>query len=397
IPNFETVSLGIFVNVGSVNENSDQLGISHFVEHMAFKGTKKRTALQISSEIESVGGYINAYTGKEVTAFYVKVLKENVELAIDIVSDIVQNSIFAQSEFEKEKGVIIQEIKQLHDAPDDFVFDMFQAKCFEGEKLGTQILGTEESVNLLTPSDLSSYIKDNYSTDKMIFCASGKVEQDEFLNLSEKYMNKMSSFKTETPINQKYKGGFIFKKKELEQTHLILGFEGLSHTNEDKFSLFALSTILGGGMSSRLFQEAREKRGLVYSIFSFTSNYRDTGVFGTYAACADSKAKEVIDITRNEFAKIIEDLTEEELKKAKTQIKASLLMGLESSSARMERLANQFLLQGRFLTPSDLSKMIDAVSRDSIIALAKKIFSANPTLAVIGAGKDIDKLYDDFN
>lgn len=393
IPNFETVSLGIFVNVGSVNECADQSGISHFVEHMAFKGTHNRTALQISLEIESVGGYMNAYTGKEVTAFYVRVLKENVELAVDIISDIVQNSIFDQNEFEKEREVITQEIKQLNDMPDDLVFDMFQLQCFYGKNLGTPILGTEKNIKKFHPSDLLNYLKSNYSTNKMIFCASGKIEQDEFLTMTDKYTKQMASFETKIPDKQEYTGGFIFNKKELEQTHLIFGHEGTKHSDDEKFSLFALSTILGGGMSSRLFQEVREKRGLVYSIFSFTSNYQDTGTFGVYAACDDRKANEVINIIKEEFELVLDNLNDEEIKKAKTQIKASLLMGLESSSARMERMANQFLLQKKFLSPTELSFMIDAVSKDSILSIARQVFSTKSTLAVIGNGKDIENLY----
>lgn len=396
IEGFETVSLGLFVNVGSVDESENQTGVSHFLEHMAFKGTEKRTALQISYAIESVGGFINAYTSKEVTAFHVKVLKSDVKLAVDIITDIVQNSTFDESEFNKERGVIIQEIRQLNDAPDDYVFDMFQAKCFDNERLGTQILGSEEDILSFAPSDLSDYLSSKYSTNRMIFSASGKVDHEDLVDLANEFTPKLKKFETEVVEKQNYKGGFIFKKKKLEQTHLILGFEGLNHTHDNKYDLCVLSTILGGGMSSRLFQEVREKRGLVYSVFSFASNYRDTGTFGVYAACEDNKAKEVIEITKNELEKVKFDITEEELKKAKTQIKASLLMGLESSSARMERLANQFLLHGKITHPNEAVEKIDRISLDSLRNLSTKIFATKPTLAVIGNGFDIENLYDFF-
>lgn len=394
INNFETVSLGLFVNIGSVNENSKQVGISHFLEHMAFKGTEKRTALEISYEIESVGGFINAFTSKEMTAFHVKVLKDNVNLAVDIISDIVQNSTFDKIEFEKERGVIIQEIRQLNDAPDDLVFDMFQSKCFEGEKLGTQILGSEKDILSYSPDDLDGYMKSKYTTDKMIFVASGNIEHESLKNLVEKYTPKLHSFNVPSVETQVYKGGFVFKQKKLEQTHLIYGLKGLSHTDDNKFALSVLTTILGGGMSSRLFQEVREKRGLVYSIFAFNSNYKDIGTFGIYAACEDKKSKEVIDIIRFECGKIAEDISEEELQKAKTQLKASLLMGLESSSTRMERLANQILLHKKISTPAETAQKIENIQLDSVKNLINQILKSKPTLAVIGNGKDIENLYE---
>lgn len=396
IDNFETVSVGIFVNVGSVNETKDQSGISHFVEHMAFKGTNKRSALQISSAIESVGGFMNAYTSKEITAFHVKVLKENINLAVDVISDIVQDSVFEKSEFEKERGVIIQEIRQLNDTPDDFVFDMFQEKCFEGENLGTQILGSEDNINSFEPENLKNYLKNNYSSDKMILSASGNVDHGKLRDLAESFTDKLSAFETSSPCVQTYRGGFIFKKKELEQTHLILGFEGVQHTNPEKFNLFVFSTILGGGMSSRLFQEVREKRGLVYSIFSFNSTYKDTGTFGVYAACEDKKAKEVIGLINSELQNALQNITEEEMKKAKAQIKASLLMGLENSSTRMERMANQFLLQKKVLSSEELTESINNVTIHSMAQFVQNTLSTKPTLAVIGNGSDIEKLYDDF-
>lgn len=394
IDSFETASIGLFVNIGSVNESKNQTGISHFLEHMAFKGTKTRSALEISYEIESVGGFINAYTSKEVTAFHAKVLKENVKLAVDIITDIVQNSVFAEEEFRKEQRVIIQEIRQQNDTPDDYVFDMFQSKCFDGERLGTQILGSEEEILSYKPNDLRDYLSSKYSTDKMILVASGNIEHDDFVNLSKAFTSEMKRFEVNPVEKQTYKGGFIFKKKELEQTHLILGFEGVSHNDEKKFDLAVLSAILGEGMSSRLFQEIREKRGLVYSVFSFNSNYRDSGTFGIYAACEDSKAKEVITISLEELGKSKFDISEEELQKAKTQLKASLLMGLESSSTRMERLASQYIHHGKFTSSNEIIEKINQISLESLRNTAECIFNSNPTLAVIGNGKDIENLYE---
>ena len=394
IPNFETVSAGIFVNVGSVNENIEQLGVSHFIEHMAFKGTQKRSALDISSQIESVGGYMNAYTSKEMTAFYAKVLKQNAELAVDIIADIVQNSAFELSEFEKERDVIIQEIKRQNDSPDDLVFDMFYEKAFAGERLGTHILGSQESIAAMTSADLVSYLNQNYSVDKMILCASGGISHEQLVDLASKYCDNMSQFETKSPNRQKYHGGFVFQKKELEQSHVVFGYEGVGHKDPLKFDLFILGNILGGGMSSRLFQEIREKRGMAYSVFSFTSNYKDTGIFGVYAGCEEKNVEEVLKLSLGEFQKICSTLTQEEIEKAKTQIKASLLMGLESSSSRMERIASQYHLQNEFLDNADVIKKIDQVTLESVIHVAQKIFSTKPTLAVIGAKNNIDGLYE---
>ena len=392
IENFETVSIGLFVNVGSVNESDKQIGISHFLEHMAFKGTKTRSALQISSAIESVGGYINAYTSKEVTAFHAKVLQTDVRLAVDIITDIIQNSTFNAEEFAKEQGVIIQEIRQLNDAPDDYVFDMFQAKCFDNEKLGTQILGSEENILSYKPQDLDAYLKTKYTTGKMILSASGKIEQDELVDLASEYTSGMTKFDIDPVPQQLYRGGFSFKHKDLEQTHLIFGFEGVSHTDEHKYDLTVLSAMLGGGMSSRLFQEIREKRGLAYSVFSFCTSYRDTGTFGVYAACEDSKAEEVVKLTIAELEKIQNSITEEELNKAKMQLKASLMMGLESSSTRMERMANQYIHLGRIVEPSEIVENIEKISVKSLKELSMKIFNTKPTLALIGKGRDAEKL-----
>jgi predicted Zn-dependent peptidase len=395
IDNFETASVGIFVNVGSVNEDKKQTGVSHFLEHMAFKGTKSRTALQISSEIESVGGIMNAYTSKEVTAFHVKVLKNDVKLAIDIITDIIQNSTFDAEEFEKERDVIIQEIRQVNDTPDDLVFDLFQEKCFDGENLGTSILGPEDNIRAFQPNVLQDYLATKYSTDKMILAASGGIEHNDIVELAKEYASSMKSFEIEKVKKQTYRGGFIFKKKDLEQSHMVFGFEGIPHKDEDKFALGVMSTILGYGMSSRLFQEIREKRGLAYAVFSFVSGYRDTGTFGIYAACEDNKANEVIKIAKDEIQKAASnDITEEELKKAKTQMKASILMGLESSSSRMEKLASQFLLQQKFLSPSEMSQKIDDVTIDAITNVTKKILKSKPTLAILGNGSDIERLYD---
>jgi predicted Zn-dependent peptidase len=390
IDNFETVSLGLFVNVGSVNESNELCGISHFVEHMAFKGTETRTSLQISEAIESVGGFMNAFTSKEITAYYVKVLKGDLELAVDIIADIVQNSVFSMEEFEKERDVIIQEINQSNDTPDSLVFDLFQSQCFEDEKLGMPILGTVNNINSFAPRSLHDYVLNNYSSSKMIMTASGNVDHERFVHLVQQYTGKTKSFDTEGVETQKYKGGLIYKEKELEQMHIAIGFEGEAHAFPRRYDMMVLATIMGGGMSSRLFQEVREKRGLAYSVFAYQTNYRDTGVFGIYLGCDIKRAKEAVDVVNNEMAKIEAGISNEELARAKTQIKASYLMELESSSARMVRMANQHLLYGRFFSNSEVAEAIDNVSMDSILEVARRINGSKQTMAIVGKTEGIE-------
>ena len=389
IEGFESASIGIFVNVGSVDEKSGQEGLSHFLEHMAFKGTKTRSALQISSAIESVGGFINAYTGKEITAYHTKVLKKDVKLSIDILSDILLNSVFDKDEFEKERGVIIQEIRQVNDSPDDLVFDLFQEQAFKNTRLGTSILGSEERIQSYTTSDLENYIKSKYAPNRLIICASGAVDHNEIVEYAEKYTAGFSNFDVPIVEKQTYSGGVVSKAKDLEQVHYIAGYEGVSHTDNNKYDLCVLSAIIGGGMSSRLFQQIREKRGLVYSIFSFVSNYRDTGTFGYYAACAPEKAKDVMLYSNEEIDNILKNgVTREELERAKNQLKASLLMGLESSSTRMERMASQYFYHGRIMDMTEVAKNIDAVNQDSIKHIAEKILTTNNTTTAIVGPKD---------
>jgi predicted Zn-dependent peptidase len=360
---------------------------------MAFKGTTSRTALDISKQIESVGGHINAYTSKEITAFYVKILKDDVKIGIDILADIVQNSIFNEEELEKERTVILQEISQTNDTPDDLVFDVFQAQCFKDQALGRPVLGYPENVKALKASNLKRYLADNYSADKIVISAAGNIEHEYLVELVDKYCRGMTTFDVVAPSPQVYTGGFTAKEKDIEQHHIVVGFEGLPHISEDKYVLTVLSTILGGGMSSRLFQEVREKRGLVYSILSFTSSYKDTGLFGVYAACEPTKSLEVLEVINSELKKAGDSISEEEVTKAKTQLIASFLMGLENSSARMERLADQLLLRKRVYSPNEVKALIASVDLEKIQCLCQKLFK-RPTLAILGPALINKSLFD---
>ena len=391
IDSIETISLGIFVSVGSVNEEDNQKGLSHFLEHMVFKGTTTRNALQISSEIESVGGIMNAFTGQEMTGFHVKILKEHLPLAIDIISDMLQNPTFDPIEFDRERKVVIQEIKMVNDSPDDYISDLFQSTCFTNERLGSPILGFEEGILSYTPDDIRNYMNTNYSIDKMVLVASGNVKHDELVDLANKFIVKLKQFRTKQVKKQNYTGGYLYKERDLEQIHIMIGYEGYSYNDDNKYKLMLLSSILGSGSSSRLFQEVREKRGLVYTVYSTTSSFRDTGTFGVYAACEPSKTGEVISIVKEELNKIQSNLSIEELNKAKMQLKSSILMGLEQNSNRMEKIASQYLLEGKINEVDETINSINCLNIEDIESIASSIINNNKyTLTILGKPSNTD-------
>lgn len=385
IDSVETISLGIFVSVGSVNEEDNQKGLSHFLEHMVFKGTTTRNAIQISSAIESVGGIMNAFTGQEMTGFHAKILKEHLPLAIDVISDMLQNATFDSVEFDRERKVVIQEIKMVNDSPDDYISDLFQSTCFNNERLGSPILGFEEGILSYTPDDIRNYMNTNYSIDKMVLVASGNVRHDELVELANKFIVKLKQFPTKQVEIQNYTGGYIYKERDLEQTHVMMGYEGYSYNNPNKYKLMLLSSVLGSGSSSRLFQEVREKRGLVYTVYSTISSFRDTGTFGVYAACNPNKTEEVISIVKDELRKMQSNLSIDELNKAKMQLKSSLLMRLEDNSNRMERIASQYLLEGKLTEVDETISYINKLNIEDIEETVRNILdNSKYTLAILG-------------
>jgi predicted Zn-dependent peptidase len=385
-PQLETVSLGIWVKTGSAYETEKNNGISHFLEHMSFKGTETRTALQMSEEIEDVGGQSNAYTSREFTAFYAKMLKEDAELAVDVLTDSLKNSTFPEEELVKERDVVIQEIKQTIDTPDDIVFDYFQDKAYSNQPLGRSILGPKENVAGFTKQDLQDYIGTNYAAENMVLCAVGNIKHQDFVKMVEA---RMSDFRAKTHFEmspQKYIGGFYSEKRPIEQSHIILGFEGFPYKSKEYYDVAILSTILGGGMSSRLFQEIREKRGLVYSVYSFTAAHTGTGLFGIYAGTEADSLPVLTPVVIDEIKKISQDLvTEKEFNRAKMQLRSSIKMGLESSSSTAEILARQNLIYNRTLSIDEVIAKIDNVTRDDIRNAAQRIFSSNPTYTLLGA------------
>lgn len=391
----DTVSLGIWVDIGAMYEPAEINGISHLLEHMAFKGTTSRTARQIAEEIENVGGYINACTSRETTSYYIKVLKEDTALAVDILADILRNSIFDPEEFEHEKTVVLQEINQSLDTPDDIVFEHFQTCAFPNQPVGRPVLGSVETVMGISRETLDSYMKTNYTPNRMVISAGGKINHDEFVRLIEKYFGSMSAKDGLTAPDVVYKGGEYRENKSLEQVNLVLGFPGVSVFDDDYYTAHVLSTILGGGMSSRLFQEIREKRGLVYSVFSFNAAAIKGGLFGIYAGTGEAEAAELLPAVCDEILKIRQSVTKEELVRAKAQLKAGILMSMETTTTRAEQNAAQLLAFGRLKEKEEILDKIVNTTEDDVTNLAERMFSQTPSLACLGPVKHVmsyDKL-----
>jgi predicted Zn-dependent peptidase len=387
IPTIETVSFAVLVKTGSRDETIANNGISHFLEHMAFKGTKNRTALQIAEEFDMIGGYFNAYTSREKTVYYAQVLKEDVEVAIDIISDILQYSLFDQEEIDREKGVILQEIAQNNDTPDSLIFDLFYETAFSDQAFGRSILGQVDFIKSVNQTDIVSYVEQNYSYKNIYITAAGNLNHQEIQNICQDKFVRFSNNTIRPNAKAEYKGGEIRIEKDLEQVHLILGFPGISYLDDTEYYIIQiLSIILGGGMSSRLFQEIREKRGLAYSISSFASSYYDTGIFAIYSGTSDENVNELIDVVGEEIYKICQDIHDDEIKRAKAQVRASLLMSQESSVYRSEKLAANLANFGRYITISEIMQHINSIEKKHLIDFAKKLFSKNqiPTIASIG-------------
>ena len=381
----ETVSIGVFVNTGSRNETPEINGISHFLEHMAFKGTKTRSAREIAEEFEGIGGRINAYTSKEKTVYYVKVLKKHAEFAVEFLSDILQNSTFDKVELEKERGVILQEIAMTNDTPDDIIFDYFQETAYPDQAFGRSILGPVKNIKKFSREHFSDYIGKQYNYHNIAVVAAGAIKEKDLVKWSEKYFTSLGSAKIKAPQKAKYHGGEFKKEKKLEQVNLVIGFDGLSYLHPSYYTSQILAMILGGGMSSRLFQEVRENRGLAYSIYAFNQSHYDSGIFGIYAGTTPEKSNELIDAACGEIKKICEKISDKEIQRVRMQFEASLLMSKESTSNRMQRLGSDIFSLGRIVPDKEIMEKVLAVKKSDVTKLATKIFSkSRPTFAAIG-------------
>jgi predicted Zn-dependent peptidase len=384
IKSVETVALGVWVGSGSRNETADTNGVAHFLEHMAFKGTVRRTAIEIAEEIEAVGGYLNAYTSREITAYYAKVLKEHTRIAVDILSDILQNSIFDEKELEREREVILQEIGQCVDTPDDIIYDYMQETAFPNQAMGRPILGPASIIRTMPREALINYMKTNYHPAQMVLSAAGNIEHEDLVMLAQEFFHLSPIVVTQKTEQSYYRGGDFRQQRELEQLHLLLGFEGTSYHGPDFYNASLLASVLGGGMASRLFQEIREKRGLVYSIHAFSSAYRDGGIFGIYAGTGQKEAEELVEVVLKEMKKASYDITEKELSRSKTQIKASILMGLECMYTRAKRLAQNLLMYERIIFIDEIMENIDHVSLEGLSQFSSNVIQTPLTIAAVG-------------
>jgi predicted Zn-dependent peptidase len=380
----DTVSLGIWVDVGTRHERAAINGAAHFLEHMAFKGTERRSARDIAEEIEAVGGHLNAYTSRESTAYYAKVLKEDVPLALDILADILQNSTFDPEELERERTVILQEIGQANDTPDDIIFDHFQECAYPEQAMGRPVLGRPEIIRGLGRDAVVAYLRDHYGAQRMVLAAAGNLEHEQLVDLADTLLSDLPAERAVSTEPARYAGGDRREDRDLEQLHLVLGFPGLTLGDPDYYAASVLSTAFGGGMSSRLFQEIREKRGLVYAIHSFVHGYRDGGLFGIYAGTGEDEAAELVPALCEEAMKLQDGLTAIELSRAKAQMKAGLLMSLESTSARCEQLAQHLLIYGTPFDPPEVVRRIESVDDAAIRRVVSRWRSAPPTVAALG-------------
>ena len=392
----ETVSIGAWVGVGTRHEPAGDNGVAHLLEHMAFKGTERRSALDIAEAIEAVGGHMNAYTSRENTAFYAKVLADDAPLALDVISDILQHSTFDQEELSRERAVVLQEIGQALDTPDDIIFDHFQETAYPAQAIGRPVLGLADVVARLGQDSLRGYMGRHYSPGRMVVSAAGKIDHERLVALAVEAFTALPG-KGGDPESDPadYRGGDFREDRDLEQVHLLLGFEAIGFRDPDHYAGLLLSTLLGGGMSSRLFQEVREKRGLVYSIYSFLSSYSDGGLLGIYAGTGEDEVAELIPVVCDEMVKLRDGVEAAELKRAQTQLKASILMGRESSGARAEQLAQQMLAFGRPIPTEEIVGKIEAVTLDDLSRLARRLVASPPTLAALGpvsGVEDLDRL-----
>lgn len=392
MPYLETAALGVWANVGGRFEQPNEHGVSHFLEHMAFKGTRRRSAREIVEEIENVGGDVNAATGMETTAYYARVLKADVPLGIDVLSDILSEPLFEREDVEREKSVIEQEIGAVSDTPDDVIFEYLSEVAFPEQPMGRSLLGTPETLRAFNGQMLRSYLERHYRAPAMVVGAAGAVEHDAVVAEVERRFGRFAGTSSAQPQPARFGGGTRIEHRDLEQAHLTIGLEGVSQTDPSLFSLQVFSSVLGGGMSSRLFQEVREKRGLCYSIYAFHMPYQDTGFFGLYTGTDPNDAPEMMDVVVDQIRSAAETLTDAEIARAKAQMKAGLLMAMESCSSRAEQLARHIMAYGRPLTTAEIVNQIDNVSVASTKAAAQALLArGRPAAVALGQGRGLER------
>ncbi|MDO9212163.1 MAG: pitrilysin family protein [Deltaproteobacteria bacterium] len=387
IPSVHSVSVGIWVEAGSRDERSEENGISHFIEHMLFKGTQRRSARQIAKEIDAVGGILNAFTSKEFSSFYAKVMAEHLPVALDLLFDLYLNSLFAAEELEKERQVIVQEINMVEDTPDEYIHDLFSQSFWPHHPLGLPILGRLNTISRMDRRTLKGFFLKHYLQIPPIIVAAGKLKHEDLLRPVQEALRKIRPRPKERKIHPPRPHPQIqVKNKQLEQVHLLLGTQGFSVVHPRRYAFTILNTILGGGMSSRLFQEVREKRGLAYSVYSFASSFVDSGLLGVYVGTGDHTLNRVLQVILREMKRLAENsIRPKELRSAKEQLKGNLLLSLESTDSRMSRLAKNEIFFHRFVSTEEIIEGIEKVSAEEIGSLAQEIFRPDSfSLTVLG-------------
>src|SRR5579872_4981879 len=407
LPSVRSVALGIWVGVGSRDEDQAHAGATHYLEHLLFKGTRKRTALDISAQMDAVGGEMNAFTAKEYTCYYARVLDADLPLAIDVLSDMVTSSLVEQKDVDAERNVVLEEIAMNEDDPSDTVHEAFTSQLFGDTPLGRPVLGTVESINAMTREQIWEHYAARYTAPHLVVAAAGNLDHDAVVaQVQAAFDNALLATSREAPAPPRLRksgavlwegygpfagAGVKLVSRPIEQANLVLGCEGLARTDDRRFALGVLNAALGGGMSSRLFQEVREKRGLAYSVYSFTSQHADSGIWGVYAGCLPAKADDVLSICRDEIAKVAEGgLTDAELVRGKGQLRGSIVLGLEDPSSRMSRLGKSELVYPRLEPLEEILGSIDAVTHDDVRAVAAEVLTRPRVLAVVGPFDDAD-------
>jgi len=384
MPGLQSASIGLWVEAGGRHETPAQNGIAHFLEHMAFKGTRRRSALRIAEEIEDVGGYINAYTSREMTAYYARVLSGDVLMALDVIADIVLNPVFRKADIETERHVILQEIGQALDTPDDIIFDWLQEVSYPDQSFGRTILGPEDRVAGFGKADLEGFTAGHYGPDQMILSAAGRVDHDTIVAAAERIFGALKPVGAPTVEPARFKGGERREVKDLEQVHFALSLEGPGYRDDAVYAAQVYATAMGGGMSSRLFQKIREDRGLCYSIYAQASAYEDTGQITIYAGTSEAEIGDLTALTLTELKRAADDMTEAEVARSRAQLRAGLLMGLESPSARAERNARLLSIWGRVPPLAEAVARIEAVNTARVRAYAADLTRARSALALYG-------------
>ena len=369
-----SVCIGIWVKVGSRNESPEKNGISHFLEHMFFKGTDNRSAEGIAMEIDSLGGELNAFTSSEYTVFYIKVLDEYIDQAVELLSDIFMNSTIPAEDLEKEKNVVNEELNMVEDNPSDYVHELFNRNIWGEEGLGQSVLGKRETLGALTREDLLDHIDKNYGSENIVIACSGNINENKLIGyLNDTFGRIKKNSSQRTVLQSEYSGSCNIVTKDMSETHICLGLNGMQYNSEERYAMHLLNTVLGSGFSSRLFQNVREKRGLVYSIYSYHVSYFDAGIWSVYAGADRKNANEVIDITINEMRNLSGSVTAEELQRAKAQLKGNLILALESTSNKMTNIAKQEIYYGKYFSPPEILKMVESINLEDIKELAQRL------------------------